>query len=319
MIKDFQQIVIPESVIGGVTICPSFELPYNEGAVIGIYSGVEQIGYIVQQLQNNNQINLHFRKEGCYERLTVLESLKFERALYNSNEVLEDILKITGLMDKKSVKIKDLNDVQVQRVRFAKLLMHEHPIHILEEPFQNLDVETKRIVDIVITALKEKGYIVYLLANSLEDLLSSSEHLYRLDSTGLEPLDLQEERKETEKALEPESQLIKLEKIPTKLNDKFILFNPPEIDYIESVDGLVNVYVSGDAFPCTLTLNDLEQRLVPFGFFRCHRSYIVNLQKVREIVTWTKNSYSLILSENERTHVPLSKSKLVELKKIVGI
>lgn len=197
--------------------------------------------------------------------------------------------------------------------------MHEHPIHILEEPFQNLDVETKRIVDIVITALKEKGYIVYLLANSLENLLSSSEHLYRLDSTGLEPLDLQEERKETEKALEPESQLIKLEKIPTKLNDKFILFNPPEIDYIESVDGLVNVYVSGDAFPCTLTLNDLEQRLVPFGFFRCHRSYIVNLQKVREIVTWTKNSYSLILSENERTHVPLSKSKLVELKKIVGI
>lgn len=319
MTEEHIQITIPESVIGGVTICPSFELPFNTGAVAGIYSDVEQISYIVEQLQHNNQINLHFRKEGCYERLTVIESLKYERALYNSKAVLEDIIKITGLMDKKNVKIKNLNDVQIQRVRFAKLLIHEHPIHILEEPFQNLDIETKRIVDIVITTLKERGCIVYLLANNLEDLIGSSDQLYRLDSKGLESLDLQEERKESEKISEIENQLIKLEKIPTKLNDKFILFNPPEIDYIESVDGLVNVYVSGDSFPCTLTLNDLEQRLVPFGFFRCHRSYIVNLQKVREIVTWTKNSYSLILSGNDRTHIPLSKSKLVELKKIVGI
>ncbi|MDR0435024.1 MAG: LytTR family transcriptional regulator DNA-binding domain-containing protein [Gracilibacteraceae bacterium] len=36
----------------------------------------------------------------------------------------------------------------------------------------------------------------------------------------------------------------------------------------------------------------------PYGFFRCHRSYIVNLQKVREIITWTRNSYGLILDDD---------------------
>ncbi|MBK3496110.1 LytTR family transcriptional regulator DNA-binding domain-containing protein [Viridibacillus sp. YIM B01967] len=317
--KELQQISIPESIIGGVTICPSFVLPLQTGAVTGIYSDVEHIDYIVQQLQHHQQLHLHFRKEGYYERLTVMENLKFEQRLYDSNAILEDILKLTGLMDKKRVKMKDLSDSQLQRVRLAKLLIHEKTIHILEEPFQNLDIETKRIVDMVVTTLKEKGCTVYLLTNNLEGLLISSDQVYRLDAQGLQPLDLQEEPTKAVEGIETESRLIKLEKIPTKLNDKFILFNPPEIDYIESVDGLINVYVAGDAFPCTLTLNELEQRLLVFGFFRCHRSYIVNLQKVREIVTWTKNSYSLILSGNDRTHVPLSKSKLVELKKIVGI
>ena len=49
---------------------------------------------------------------------------------------------------------------------------------------------------------------------------------------------------------------------------------------------------------------------MPFGFFRCHRSYIVNLQKVREVITWTRNSYSLILENKEKTSIPLSKAKM---------
>lgn len=49
-------------------------------------------------------------------------------------------------------------------------------------------------------------------------------------------------------------------------NDKIILFNPPEIDYIESVEGDVSIYVAGEAYPCTLSLNELEQKLTPFGF-----------------------------------------------------
>nr|WP_285848822.1 LytTR family DNA-binding domain-containing protein [Solibacillus isronensis] len=42
-------------------------------------------------------------------------------------------------------------------------------------------------------------------------------------------------------------------------------------------------------------MSELEKRLHHFRFFRCHRSYIVNLHKAREILTWTCNSYSLSL------------------------
>ncbi|MDU5948385.1 MAG: LytTR family DNA-binding domain-containing protein, partial [Paenibacillus macerans] len=68
-----------------------------------------------------------------------------------------------------------------------------------------------------------------------------------------------------------------------------------------------------------LTLTQLEQRLLNFGFFRCHRSYILNLQKVREIITWTKNSCSLRLNTGKDAVVPLSRSKLHELKALLNI
>ena len=114
-------------------------------------------------------------------------------------------------------------------------------------------------------------------------------------------------------------QPVRLEKIPTKMNDKLILFDPPEIDYIESSDGQSNVYVKGDAYPCVFKINELEERLQPFGFFRCHRSYIVNLQKVREVITYTRNSFSLVLDDQTKSSVPLSKSKMAELKEMLGL
>ena len=74
---------------------------------------------------------------------------------------------------------------------------------------------------------------------------------------------------------------VRFEKIPTKVNEKIVLFNPPEIDYIESNEGQSFLHIKGESFPSVSTLNELEARLLPFGFFRCHRSYIVNLQKVK--------------------------------------
>ncbi|MFJ8262566.1 LytTR family transcriptional regulator DNA-binding domain-containing protein [Rummeliibacillus sp. NPDC094406] len=318
--KDFQQqISIPSLIIGGMTRCPSFDISLESGTITGIYSDVSLIDYIVKQLQLYPNINLHFRQDGHYERLSILESIKFECALYDVKIEMDEVLKMVGLFDKKHRKIKDLTHSQLQRLRLAKLFIHEKPIHILEEPYQNLDNESKQIVNLVMRTLKDKGYAVCLFTTNLTDLILSSDYVFRVDEKGLQPFDFQEEKGTEKKDVDEEKQHIKLEKIPTKMNDKFILFNPPEIDYIESIEGIVNVYVNGDAYPCSLTLNELEKRLLPFGFFRCHRSYIVNLQKVREIITWTKNSYSLILSGKERVNVPLSRSKLVELKGIIGI
>lgn len=114
-------------------------------------------------------------------------------------------------------------------------------------------------------------------------------------------------------------QTFQLNKISAKVEDKIILFDPQEIDYIESRDGQSYLYTRGEGFPTGLTLKELEQRLSHQGFFRCHRSYIVNLQKIREVITWTRNSYSLSLVDKKSSEVPLSKSKLNELKELLGV
>lgn len=73
------------------------------------------------------------------------------------------------------------------------------------------------------------------------------------------------------------------DKIPVKLEDKILVFDPQEIDYAESVRGKCRIVVRGSEFITSSTIQELEERLVRYGFFRCHRSYLVNMEKVKEL------------------------------------
>ena len=95
---------------------------------------------------------------------------------------------------------------------------------------------------------------ILLLSHNLEELLLVTEDIYRIDHFCFHKMDFAEEQS-TSSSEEP---IIKIEKIQTKKNDKTILFNPPEIDYIESVEGEVLVNVAGTSYSCSLTLQELR-------------------------------------------------------------
>lgn len=304
---------------GGNVIYPSFHLSLQPGTIIGIYTDVSKIHTLMQWFMKQKDTFTYFRESALYERLTVREHLQFFLKLFHhSTREIENLLKLLSLTEQKNTKINNLSTGEKQRLKLLTTYLHQSPIQVLEEPFQNIDDFSKQNIQKLLKRLVEQQKSIILLSNNLEDLMIISTVIHRLDGTGLHTLDVKED--ELEHTPQPfESAPIRLDKIPTKKNDKIILFNPPEIDYIESVDGVVSVFVAGEAYPCSLSLNELEQKLTPFGFFRSHRSYIVNLQKVREIITWTRNSYSLALNSTEKTVVPLSKNKLADLKEILGI
>lgn len=312
-------IHIDPYIEGGNVIYPSFHLSLQPGSVIGIYTDVSKIHTLMQWFMKQKDTFTYFRESALYERLTVREHLQFFLKLYHhSTREIEDLLKLLSLTEQKNTRINKLSAGEKQRLKLLTTYLHQSPIQVLEEPYQNIDDFSKQNIQKLLKYLVEQQKIIILLSNNLEDLMITSTVIHRLDGTGLHALDVKED--ELEQTPQPfESAPIRLDKIPTKKNDKIILFNPPEIDYIESIDGGVSVYVAGEAYPCSLSLNELEQKLTPFGFFRSHRSYIVNLQKVREIITWTRNSYSLVLNSTEKTVVPLSKNKLADLKEILGI
>lgn len=310
-------ITIDAFAVEGNIISPSIEMNLEKGSIIGIYSDVAKLNFLSKQFVSNPLIHTELRNNGLYNRLTVYEYINFLKGLYSSSIEHGDLLILFELADKKNVRIHNLSSAEKQRLHLVHCFVNEKPIQVIEEPLQNLDEHAKRIVMNVLFSLKKEQKIIILLSNNMEDIIFSSDSLFRLDASGLQALDVKEE--EMDIVEKNEVTPFRFEKIPTKRNEKIILFNPPEIDYIESVDGQVSVYVSEEAYPTSLTLNELEQKLTPFGFFRCHRSYIVNLQKVREIITWTRNSYSLSLHTSKEAVVPLSKNKLVELKRIIGI
>ncbi|MDN4495188.1 LytTR family transcriptional regulator DNA-binding domain-containing protein [Ureibacillus aquaedulcis] len=310
-------ITIDSFAVEGNVISPSIEMQFEEGSIIGIYSDVAKLNFLTKQFSSNPLIHTEYRDNGFYNRLTINEYISFLKGLYSPSTEHGDLLTIFELADKKKARLHNLSSAEKQRLRLIHCFMNEKPIQVIEEPLQNLDEHSKRIVMNLLLSLKKEQKTVILLSNNMEEILFASDSVFRLEASGLQPLDVKEE----ETAALEKNDIIpfRFEKIPTKRNEKIILFNPPEIDYIESVEGQVSVYLSGETYPTSLTLNELEQKLTPFGFFRCHRSYIVNLQKVREIITWTRNSYSLSLHTSTETVVPLSKNKLVELKRIIGI
>lgn len=299
----------------GNIICPKILIPFKENMISGIYTDRAKIQYLLLALQKYTNTYVHLQEDNLYERLKVYEYVTFVRKLYQSTQSVDELLQQLALTERKHMKVKQLSKSEKQLLHYIKICLTPTPIIVIEEPLQNLEDHTKQIIIRLLNNLSEKMFI--FLSNNLEDLFFSCTEINRLDSQGLHPLHIsdQDEQPTEQLSLTP----IKIEKIPTKKNEKIVLFNPPEIDYIESIEGDVFVYVAGEAYPCTLTLTELENRLVPLGFFRCHRSYIVNLQKVREIITWTKNSYSLSIHTTEKTVVPLSKNKLAALKELIGI
>jgi two-component system LytT family response regulator len=89
-----------------------------------------------------------------------------------------------------------------------------------------------------------------------------------------------------------------------------------QVDWIGIEDEQVRVHVGDQAYPIRRTLTELEARLDPKCFFRAHRSAIVNLDRVQEVIPWFKGSHILRLTTG--AEVDLSRAQARTLRRILG-
>lgn len=270
--------------------------------------------------KNIGQVGVVLRDDTFYYRMTIGEYMKFFCELLDSKLNYKDVMLKLALLDVANKKIKNLTYSEKRRLSFAREILKQPKLLIFQEPILNMDRDGAKIIIENIENLRTNGTAVLITSVAFKDTLMLSEKAYRLNEDGIIELDNNvEESKdniEEEKNIKP---VYKVEKIPAKVDERILLFDPKEIDYIESQEGVSNLNIRGDKFPCSISLADLEERLKYFGFFRCHRSYLVNLQRVREVITWTRNSYSLSLDDKAKSSIPLSKRRLDELKDILKL
>ncbi|WP_339277405.1 LytTR family transcriptional regulator DNA-binding domain-containing protein [Paenibacillus sp. FSL W8-0426] len=302
----------------GKVLLPKIELNMASDQAIGIITDLKRKQLFINQLVDHSQYYIFRAGQNEYIRLTVEELIHFLIQVSESSERVALLLDYFTLKEERKVKIKDLSSSKRMYVTLLRVFFAHQPTLVLEEPYFYLEEEDRRHFKRILDDLSKQKQILMLTSN-LEDAMISCDAIYRWNELGFHPLDIRDSEEDKQEAQEQDRANITLQKIYTKRNDKVILFDPPEVDYIESMDGSIVVHVDGESYICALTLTELEQRLNHFGFFRCHRSYIVNLQKVREIITWTKNSYSLRLNTGKDAVVPLSRSKLQELKALLNI
>ncbi|MDH6429033.1 LytTR family transcriptional regulator DNA-binding domain-containing protein [Paenibacillus sp. FSL R7-0048] len=302
----------------GELFLPKIELNMTPNQSVGIITDLKRKQLLMNQLGDHSQYYLFRAGQNEYMRLSVEELITFLIRITERNERAASLIDYFALKEERKVKIKDLSSSKRMYVTLLRVFFAHQPTLVLEEPYFYLEEQDCRQLKRILDDLSQEKQILILTSN-LEDALISCDAIYRLNESGFHPLDIRDFDEDKQEVQKQDEANITLQKISTKRNDKVILFNPPEIDFIESVEGSILVHVGGENYDCALTLTELEQRLLNFGFFRCHRSYIVNLQKVREIITWTKNSYSLRLNTGQDAVVPLSRSKLSELKALLNI
>ncbi len=302
----------------GELFLPKVEFNMTSNQPIAIITDLKRRQLLMNQLVDHSQYYLFRAQQGEYMRTTVEELITFLIHVAERNERVTPLVDYFALKGERQVKIKDLAPSKRMYVTLLRVFFAHQPTLVLEEPYFYLEEQDRRHFKRILDDLSKEKQILILTSN-LEDAIISCDAIYRLNEFGLHQLDIRDSDEDKQEAQEQDQSNITLQKISTKRNDKVILFNPPEIDFIESIEGSILVHVGGENYDCALTLTELEQKLLNFGFFRCHRSYIVNLQKVREIITWTKNSYSLRLSTGKDAVVPLSRSKLQELKALLNI
>jgi two-component system LytT family response regulator len=101
-------------------------------------------------------------------------------------------------------------------------------------------------------------------------------------------------------------------------DERIIVTDINDIYYAAADEKVTRVYTRREEFVMPMNLTEFYSRLPEEHFFRCHRSYCVNLSKIREIVPWFNNTYILRLSDLD-FEVPVSRSKVKEFRKLMRL
>ncbi len=108
-----------------------------------------------------------------------------------------------------------------------------------------------------------------------------------------------------------------IERLFVKTGSKIDVVNVSDIIRIEAFDDYVEIYTGERKYLKKETMNYLEKSLPAKTFSRIHRSNIVNVNFIKKIERYGKESYLLILTDGSRVNV--SKSRIKDLKQQLGI
>ena len=113
---------------------------------------------------------------------------------------------------------------------------------------------------------------------------------------------------------------VRREQVALKVGERFMLVQAEEIIFASLADESINI-VTGHVTGTSnyRTLDDLQARLDPEIFWRVHRSHLVNINKIKEIVPWFSRNYILRMKDAKATEIPVSRSQTKRLREYLKL
>jgi two-component system LytT family response regulator/two-component system response regulator LytT len=110
------------------------------------------------------------------------------------------------------------------------------------------------------------------------------------------------------------------DQVAVKVGDRFLLVQAEEIIYASLADESINIVTGQVAGTSNYrTLDELQTRLDPEVFWRVHRSHLVNINKIKEIVPWFSRNYILRMKDAKGTEIPVSRSQTKRLREYLKL
>jgi two-component system LytT family response regulator/two-component system response regulator LytT len=112
-------------------------------------------------------------------------------------------------------------------------------------------------------------------------------------------------------AATPRNQLL------VRANSRQFIVHANDVIYATIDNGLITLVTTNlEGHSNYRTIEDLQANLDPDRFWRVHRSYLVNVNHIKEVVPWFKSSYQLRMDDRKHTEIPVSRVQTRRLREL---
>jgi ABC-2 type transport system ATP-binding protein len=299
------------AVIGPAHSGKSTLIRLLSGGILPSGGSIVLDGQHVSQSAARKHIGALFEEDLLYERHTAQRNLEFYCQLHNLPKGRAgEMLKVVALSDQAQKPVSKLSPNAQRRLAFIRVVMGQHALLLLDQPTLRTDMDTQALFARLISQAAAEGAAVLVTDEDLSWVSKCCTRVVELEDGRIV-------NRYTLEAGRAEAGLVPF-KVPARKEDRIMLFDPSDILYATSRDGKTYLRTASEEATTNLTLQELESRLTGRGFFKAHRAYLVNLQHIKAVIQFTRNSYTLQLSDKQETMIPLSKQSEKELQALLG-
>jgi two-component system LytT family response regulator/two-component system response regulator LytT len=109
-------------------------------------------------------------------------------------------------------------------------------------------------------------------------------------------------------------------KLLVKNNNRNLIVDAQDMIYATIDDGLITVVTSHfEGQSNYRTIEELQSNLDPNLFWRVHRSFLVNINRIREVIPWFKSSFQLKMDDKKQTEIPVSRIQTKRLRALLKL
>lgn len=109
-------------------------------------------------------------------------------------------------------------------------------------------------------------------------------------------------------------------KVVLRSGQRLLLVDQHDVSFASIEEGAISVVTQQmEGLANCRTIEELAEQVDPNSFWRAHRSYLVNIAHIREVVPWFKSTYLLRMDDRKHTEIPVARAQIKRLRELFNL